>query len=133
MSDPDYIEGERFILELSPVGDNVRTARLFGASLARHFDCDEELVEDLKLALSEGMNRALKDAPGAAEPVRVAASKVGDALTFSVHGSGGSGDAPEVEDPSGLGQMEQELIQALFPDATFGTGVWSAEFTVPLV
>lgn len=132
---PAQSDGDCFVLELAPLSDNVRTARLFGATIARHFSCDEELVEDLKLALSEGMNRALRGAAGSTEQlVRLRACKAGDALAFSVVGSGpGGSKPPEQESDLPVAPIEEELIAALFPDASFGESGWSTEFTVPLV
>lgn len=125
-------DGDRFVLEIVPVGENIRTARLFGASIARHFRCDEEQVEDLKLALSEAVGRALRNLPAAsmAVTIRVTAVKAGSGLTFAIEGptvevSEAPAAGPEVE-PS-----EEELIMALFPDASF-EGSGSTEFTVLL-
>ncbi|MEX2553484.1 MAG: ATP-binding protein [Actinomycetota bacterium] len=126
-------DGDRFVLEIVPVGENIRTARLFGASIARHFRCDEEQVEDLKLALSEAVGRALRNLPAAsmAATIRVTAVKAGSGLTFAIEGpaiedSEAPAAEPEVE-PS-----EEELIMALFPDASFEGSGGSTEFTVLL-
>lgn len=129
--------GDGFVLELAPVGDNVRTARIFGASIARHFNCDEELVEDLKLALSESMSLALQEISQArGEPIRLTALRVEEALAFSVKGPqnqpGSDAATPKVDPESKVAPMEEELILALFPDATFGSA-GSTEFTVSLV
>ena len=120
-------EGDRFVLEIVPVGENVRTARLFGASIARHFRCDEEQVEDLKLALSEAVNRTMRVVPEASPaPIRVTAVKAGQGITFSIDGPGGE-QPPAIPAPE---PSEEELILALFPDASFnGSGV-TTEFTV---
>ena len=126
-------DGDRFVLEIVPVGENIRTARLFGASIARHFRCDEEQVEDLKLALSEAVGRALRNLPAASmtATIRVTAVKAGSDLTFAIEGpkvedSEAPAAEPEVE-PS-----EEELIMALFPDASFEGSGGSTEFTVLL-
>lgn len=132
---PATDEGDRFVLEILPVGENVRTARLFGASIARHFRCDEEQVEDLKLALSEAVNRAFRNLPDALSgtPIRLTARKAGSGLTFSIDGPTGEpappneGEAP----PAGYGEpTEEELILALFPDATFDSPFGATDFTL---
>lgn len=126
-------EGDRFTLEIVPVGENLRTARLFGASIARHFRCDEEQVEDLKLALSEAVNRAHRNLPAASANtvIRVVAVKAGGGLTFSIEipsGEDSAGTAAESE----FAASEEELILALFPDASFDGQPGSTEFTVSL-
>lgn len=124
-------DGDRFVLEIVPIGENVRTARLFGASIARHFRCDEEQVEDLKLALSEAVNRALRNlAVTSATTIRVSAVKAGDGITFAIESP--SGEAPAgAAMQSEFAPSEEELILALFPDANFN-GNGSTEFTVYL-
>ncbi|MGQ0678156.1 MAG: hypothetical protein ACT4OM_00605 [Actinomycetota bacterium] len=127
---------DEFVLELPPVGDSVRTARLFGASLARQFDCDEELVEDIKLALSEGMNKALRPVAGGAGRINLIARKSDEVLFFNLEGSpgpGGPADQQVHEQPAETQNMEEELILALFPGAVFGQGGRQTAFTVPLV
>jgi hypothetical protein len=120
-------DGDRFVLEIVPVGENVRTARLFGASIARHFRADEEQVEDLKLALSEAVSRALRNLPPATSgaPIRVTALKAGPGLAFSIDGPPGD------PTPWGGGEpTEEELILALFPDASFDSASGGTDFTV---
>lgn len=125
-------EGDLFVLEIVPVGENIRTARLFGASIARHFRCDEEQVEDLKLALSEAVNRALRNLPAAsATPIRVTAVKAGGGLTFAIEGPSGEESGGSASD-SEFAASEEELILALFPDASFDGRPGSTEFTLSL-
>lgn len=126
-------EGDRFMLEIAPVGENVRTARLFGASIARHFECDEEQVEDLKLALSEAVNRAFRSSTNgsAAVPVSVSAVKVSGGLKFSVAGPPGGDPADSVNEAE-WAPTEEELILAFFPEASFDAVAGTAEFTLSL-
>jgi len=126
-------DGDRFELEIIPVGENVRTARLFGAGIARHFRCDEEQVEDLKLALSEAVNRAVRNLPAtaAATTIRVTAVKAGGGITFAVEGTDGE-DSAVSANASGFEPSEEELILALFPEAGFDGRAGSTEFTVYL-
>jgi len=126
-------DGDRFVLEIVPVGENIRTARLFGASIARHFRCDEEQVEDLKLALSEAVGRALRNLPAAsmAATIRVTAVKAGSGLTFAIEGP----TVEEMEAPAAEPEVkpsEEEIIMALFPDASFEGSGGSTEFTLLL-
>jgi anti-sigma regulatory factor (Ser/Thr protein kinase) len=120
-------DGDRFVLEIVPVGENVRTARLFGASIARHFKCDEEQVEDLKLALSEAVSRAFRNRPAtmSSTPVRVTALKAGAGLTFTIDGPPGEAPPADSGEPT-----EEELIQALFPDASFDAASGATDFTL---
>lgn len=50
---------ERFTLQLPSDPAFISTARMFACSLARHFEMEEETVEDLTLAISEACTRAL--------------------------------------------------------------------------
>ena|SRR5438105_485920 len=62
-------------LEFPPKPEYVRMARLAVAALARLRDADDDLVEDIKLAVSEACTRAVATNSAAApqEPVRVQA------------------------------------------------------------
>ena len=120
-----------FALEVSPDPDQVRTARLFAAAVARHYGAEEDRVEDLKVAISEAATNSIKahrDA-GIADPVRVQArSTEGGAIRFSVVDAGPGFSAPEgPTDPAnpatpvaGLfeGSLGLTLIQSLFPNVS---------------
>lgn len=115
-----------FSLEVEPDAENVRTARLFAASIARHFGVDVERVEDLKVAVSEAVTNSVKAhrSAGIADPIRVAATVRDEGLQFSVidAGSGFDLDAVPTDStstpPSGLyrGSLGLTLIKTLFPD-----------------
>ena len=112
---------DRFTLDLPPDPAFVATARMFASSLARHFEIEEDVVADLKLAISEACKRAL------------AAKDEGRGLTMSVARDNGrlifevsQGDLPRLEDeqdtptPSDhqmAAGLSLELITALFEDA----------------
>ncbi|MGH2709267.1 MAG: ATP-binding protein [Actinomycetota bacterium] len=134
----------RFFLKIPSAEEHVRTSRIFGASIARHFRCDEESVEDLKLALSEAVSRAFGMLPDASQaPVRVVAQATGDRLAFRIEHDGllrgettealpEGGESLEDQLPAEIGE---DLIRALFPDATFletADGASITRFSMPL-
>ncbi|MGH2784444.1 MAG: ATP-binding protein [Actinomycetota bacterium] len=117
-----------FALAVPPEPDQVRTARLFAAAVARHYGAEEERVEDLKVAISEAATNSIKAHRAAriADPIRVAAAPVDGELHFSVIDVG-PGFAPSqeqsaVNDPptpvTGLfeGSLGLSLIRSLFPN-----------------
>lgn len=116
---------DEFTLALPPEPEYVGVARLFAASVARHFGCDSESVEDLKVAVSEACTNSIKAHRDASvgEPVRIVVRLDGDALRFQVFDVGGGFDAPpppadSVTPPLGLfeGSLGLTLIRSLFPD-----------------
>jgi anti-sigma regulatory factor (Ser/Thr protein kinase) len=106
---------DHFSLELPPAPISIGTARLFSATVARFYNCEEEAVEDLKLAVSEACTVSIRTNEDRGHPVRLAIEGDPDGLTFSIEDGGstvptdGGDDALEV--PGG------ELIRALFPHA----------------
>lgn len=124
---------ERFTIELPAEPAYVATARMFASTLARHFEVEEELVDDIKLAVSEACTRAL----GSDGELALAALHVEGRLTFEVAQVDLPAPSPEADTPTpeelaaGLGV---ELIRALFEDADLvrGTGGGRAiRFSVP--
>ncbi|MGH2727609.1 MAG: ATP-binding protein [Actinomycetota bacterium] len=116
-----------FCLEVSPDPDQVRTARLFAAAVARHFGADENRVEDLKVAISEAATNSIKAHRGAgvSEPIRISADSEADGIRFTVRDAGDGfpiGPGPEFRDSvtpvPGLfeGSLGLTLIRSLFPD-----------------
>lgn len=96
------------------------TARLFGAAVARHYGVDEELIPDLKLAISEACAGEILTGTGRSD-VRISASADGKRLLFEVTQPGettpsiaAAGDTPSPAETAGLGL---EVIRALFEDA----------------
>ena len=100
---------DRFTLELPPEPAYVGTARMFVSTLARHFEVSDEVIEDLKLAISEACSRALASEAG----LTIRAWREDGRLRFEV----GQGDA----EATGKGEVDAalslELIGALFEDA----------------
>lgn len=116
-----------FALEVPPDPDQVRTARLFAAAVARHFGAEEERVEDLKVAISEAATNSIKAHRDAAveDPIRVQVESSPGEIRFSVVDSGPGFSAPppmDAKNPvtpvAGLfeGSLGLTLIQSLFPD-----------------
>lgn len=117
-----------FVLELPPAPENVAIARLFCASVARHFQADEEQVEDLKVAISEACTNSVKAHRdvGAEEPVRIVIRPRNGELLYEVIDEGAGIDdetaAAAMEGmtpPQGLyeGSLGLALIKSIFPKA----------------
>jgi hypothetical protein len=96
---------------------SVGTVRYFAATVARHAGLPEELIDDLRLAVSEACAEAI-DA-GVTGSIRVALSLQPEGIDVEVTTSGGS------IQPEGKGRGREalvpinrlQLIRALFPDA----------------
>ncbi len=104
-------------------------ARMFAGSVARHFGCDEDVVEDIKVAVSEACTNSVKAHrdSGTSEPVELRARTLDGELTFEIVDAGAGIDtkieravASESATPAaGLyeGSLGLTLIRALFPGA----------------
>lgn len=117
---PEAGPGDRFLLEIPSEAANVSTARLFAAAIARQFGCEEETVENLKLAVSEACTMAVR-APRAG-PVRVAAARDGQSLAFEITDVGppvseATPEAGEATPESFSRSTSFDIIGALFDDA----------------
>ncbi len=109
---------------------------MFASSLARHFEIEEDVVEDLKLAISEACSRALA-APDGDAPVSVRVAKDDGRLVFEISQS----DLPATPGPEQApsqaelaGGLSIELITALFEDAEIASdprGGSVIRFSVP--
>jgi len=116
---------DTFALSVPPEADQVRTTRLFAASIARLYGTDEDRVEDLKVAVSEAATNAIKahQAEGITSPIRITVALEDDTLRFNVVDAGPGFDAlapstPQDTPPAGLfeGSLGLTVIRALFPD-----------------
>lgn len=112
--------GDRFRLELPHDPAFVATARLFASSLARHFEIEEDLVEDLKLAVSEACKRALALQAGGGSML-LTASRHNGQLVFEVSQGDVADEAARSAEELTAG-LSLELIGALFEDAEEATG-----------
>jgi serine/threonine-protein kinase RsbW len=134
---------DQFRLEFSSEPDFISTARLFAGAAARYYGCDEDVVQDVKIAISEACTNAVKAHGTAlvAMPVRVIVQPADDRIEFQVvdagggfERSGGNGKRAAAPDDalleSGIGL---HIIQSLFPDADVGPnaeGGTTVRFTV---
>lgn len=134
---------DQFSLEFTSEPDFISTARLFAGAAARYYGCDEDAVQDVKIAVSEACTNAVK-AHGTAlitSPIRVIVRPEGDRLEFHVidegggfkHEGNGEGRAFDADTllESGIGL---QIIQALFPDTEVGPnneGGTTVRFSVP--
>lgn len=117
--------GTAFRLEFAADPRFLAGARMFAAAVARHFGCTDEIVQDVKVAITEAAANAVKahgdQAP--TEPVRLDAKLVDGQLMFSVVDVGGgfdfAGHRPPVPGTT-EGQVGLLLIRALFPEADIG-------------
>jgi len=109
---------DAFTLELPPLAEHLGTARSFAAAVARHYDVSGEVVEDLKIAISEGCIDGLVTG----ESLHVRAEEIGRAVVFEVDAPDHDGIQPERVALDELGTPARiELIRSLFPDATVGS------------
>jgi anti-sigma regulatory factor (Ser/Thr protein kinase) len=111
----DSAQGPDLELEFPPKPEYVRMARLAVAALARLRDADDDLVEDIKLAVSEACTRAVAtngvDAPQ--EPVQVQATVYDRALRVDVLDRGPGPDREVSGDPQELDTEELPFESAL--------------------
>jgi hypothetical protein len=105
---------------------------MFASSLARHFEMDEEVVEDLMLAVSEACTRALV-AAGGEKPLYLTVARNDGRLVFEV----AQGDTRNLAGASNeelAAGLSLELIAALFADAevvTDADGLPVVRFSIP--
>jgi len=105
------VNAETFDLDLPAAPEHLGTARAFVASLARGLGVSGELVEDLKLAVSEACTDAL---PGSRN-VRLRAVVEGRVLRFEIDAPGSSTVAAGLDAVSAPARFD--LVRSLFPDA----------------
>lgn len=138
------ISEDQFSLEFSSQPDFISTARLFAGAAARYYGCDEDAVQDVKIAVSEACTNAVKAHANAlvATPVRVEVRPDGETVEFHIIDAGGgferasNGDGEPPTDPNVLAEsgIGLQIIQALFPDSHVGPngqGGTTVRFSVP--
>jgi anti-sigma regulatory factor (Ser/Thr protein kinase) len=122
---------ERFSIELRPDPAYLATARMFAATVGRQVGVEEELLDDLKLAVSEACARALASDPNGR--LRVVAVRTEDRLVFEVsQGQPGRSDTPAAGDLAA--GLSLELVTVLFDDAEVARdldGTPVVRFSVP--
>jgi hypothetical protein len=109
----------------------VGTVRYFAATIARHEGLPEELIDDLRLAVSEACAEAI-DA-GVTGSIRVALSLEPERIDVEVTSGSAQSQAEPPEGEAMVPIYRMQLIRALFPDAKTdpGHGVRVVRFTVP--
>jgi anti-sigma regulatory factor (Ser/Thr protein kinase) len=86
--------------------------------VARYFDCDEETVDDIKLAISEACTNAVKAKDGSV-PVGIFVHPADSNLEFEVVDSAGGFDETTITPSEQLeeGGIGLQIIKSLFPQA----------------
>src|ERR1043166_6106562 len=112
---------------MPPEPDYIAMARMFAGSVARHFGCDEDVVEDVKVAVSEACTNSVKAHRdrGNSEPIELFARLDDEEVTFEVVDAGGGIDIElqkainenAATPAAGLyeGSLGLMLIRSLFP------------------
>jgi serine/threonine-protein kinase RsbW len=108
-------QGPDLDLEFPPKPEYVRMARLTVAALARLREADDELVEDIKLAVSEACTRAVatNGASAPQEPVELLATVYDRALQVEVLDRGPGPDREVSGNPQELDTDELPFDSAL--------------------
>jgi len=119
-------DGDELVLALPPEPELIAVARLFAAGACRQLGCDEDRIDDVKIAISESVTNAVKAhiEGGITLPIRISIRLEDESIGFEVSDAGPGFDAAAVEGgealtpPAGLyeGSLGLTLIQALFPD-----------------
>ena len=111
---------ERFTLQLPSDPAFISTARMFACSLARHFEMEEETVEDLTLAISEACTRALA-AESTNGSIFLSVAWHEGRLVFEVQQGDlrapAATDTPTPSHEAMAAGLSLELVTALFQDA----------------
>lgn len=138
-SDLDVLE-----LSIPAEPEYVGAARLFLAAAGRHFGLSEELLADVKVAVSEVCAEAVED--GAAGPIRIWVQPATEALRVEVGpntdtpptrapGSSANGHNPaggvHIPPASWEHNLREALLQALFPEAEYDASAHTLRLSVP--
>lgn len=126
-----------FRLEFSSDPRFISTARLFAAAVARYFECDEEVVDDIKLAISEACTNAIKARD---LPVDIVVHSADSSIEFEIVDRAGGFDEtalqrPGLDDELIEGGIGLQIIRSLFPDAAVEPnpdGGTTVRFAVPV-
>jgi hypothetical protein len=110
--EPDQDPGEQVVLEIAPDPALVRTVRLVAAAVARRSGLDEDLVEEVRLAVGEACAVMIGTEDSEAPPdgdleIRL---RRGEGLQVEVSGSTG----PQQEELSDLGLDPWAVLRGLF-------------------
>jgi anti-sigma regulatory factor (Ser/Thr protein kinase) len=137
-------------LRLPADGERLGTARIFGAACARQFGADDEVAEDMRLAVSEACVMVTQAAQQPAAAVVITLTPTPDGIAAEISsdgddqagdtssgevsalGAGDGGRRPSDQDVDGWGA---ELLQAIVGDLAIErgpSGQCTVSFTVPL-
>ncbi|OIV35677.1 anti-sigma regulatory factor [Mangrovactinospora gilvigrisea] len=131
-------------LRFSALPEHVRTARLVASAVARKAGVDEQLLDEVRLAVGEACSRAvaLHQRGGVDTPVRVELEEsekrfsieVGDAVPSQAAVAAGDGGAAAEEDED-TGEMGLAVISGLVDDVEIvgGDGGGTIRMSWPLV
>lgn len=141
----EVLDRRELFLDLPPDPAHLATARIFAASVARHWGVDEDSVEDLKLAVSEACAGAIsvRHSANSDRPYRITGRNEGGRLAFRVEDGGTGMAAAFPTDRSVLEPPTEEitrilglsLMQSLFPDAEISDnpgGGLDISFSLPI-
>lgn len=105
-------------LSLPPAAENVRTARLVAVAAARRAGLDEEVVDDVRLAVGELVARAVlrHERAGVDDDVELRLVDAGDCFEIVVTDRAGD-DGHLDQDGSGEDEVALALVRALAPEA----------------
>jgi hypothetical protein len=123
---------ERFMIDLRPDPAYVAPARMFAAELARQAGVAEELLDDVKVAVSEACSRAL-GSPELPDGLRVKAARRDGRVFFEIP-QGEQGAASGSTTDRLTAALSLELIGVLFEDgeaAVDEDGASVIRFSVP--
>jgi anti-sigma regulatory factor (Ser/Thr protein kinase) len=114
--------GSTVSITISADPAHVGTVRFFAAAVARHAGLEEELTDDLRLAVSEACAEAME--AGVTGSIRVALSLEpgGIAVEVTSGSTRPEGGAPGPEGSELVLMNRLQLIRALFPDAESDQG-----------
>jgi len=122
-------EVEQLRLAIPPDPTYIAMTRMFAGSVARHYGCEEDVVEDVKVAVSEACTNSVKahHDSGTTDPIELRARAVNGELIFEIidwgkgidHALQASVEEGVATPAAGLyeGSLGLTLIRALFPGA----------------
>jgi anti-sigma regulatory factor (Ser/Thr protein kinase) len=110
----------RFTISVPARAELVGTLRMFASAVARHYDLPDDVVEDLKLAVSEASTAPVDAGAGGDIGLSIVARVAGVSCEVSSRSWTSPGvplrtDLPEGIDPAVLDRLQ--IVRALFPDA----------------
>lgn len=110
---------DRFSLNVPPRAELMSAVRVFASAVARHYGLEDDVVEDVKLAVSEACTDPIAAGVGGQIELRIVVD--GGGLGYEIaSGSWTAGSTTNVDLPEGVDQRwldRVQLVRALFADA----------------